>query len=487
MSIYQSAAAFPVYCYDCWWSDQWDALSYGSEYQPGRSFFEQLAPLFARVPRLGIVTASCENADYANYTNYSRNCYLIFGCHEAQDSYYSWRVHHGLQCVDCLQMDQSQYCYECIDCDECYELLFSQDCSCCSNSAFLFDCKNCQSCLFCSGLRNARYCLNNKQCSKEDYEHALGDLSLSSARAVAQAKERFAGFIGGQPRRSLFVLNCENVTGDHLINAKNVRQGFHLKNIHDGAYLESCEDLKDALDSTFCGWPAELNYEGISAGCVNAYNTKFSSTSWSCSDIEYCESCHHSSDLFGCLGLRQQNKYCILNRQYDKAAYLSLRRTIIEDMLRAGEYGEFFPVHLSPFAYNETIANEYFPLDKSQALAQGFRWRDEDPRDHRPATIELPDDLSAVPPEITREVLVCGKCGRNYRIIQQELEFYRKMGVALPRSCFDCRHTLRMMQRAPRQIWSRPCSRCGKEIMSTCAPSRPEIVYCEECYLETIY
>ena len=36
-------------------------------------------------------------------------------------------------------------------------------------------------------------------------------------------------------------------------------------------------------------------------------------------------------------------------------------------MKSTGEWGEFFPHELSPFGYNETVAQEYFPLNEAQA------------------------------------------------------------------------------------------------------------------------
>jgi hypothetical protein len=35
-------------------------------------------------------------------------------------------------------------------------------------------------------------------------------------------------------------------------------------------------------------------------------------------------------------------------------------------MGRIYKYGEFFPSELSPFAYNETTAQEYYPLTKKK-------------------------------------------------------------------------------------------------------------------------
>ena len=44
-------------------------------------------------------------------------------------------------------------------------------------------------------------------------------------------------------------------------------------------------------------------------------------------------------------------------------------------------WGEFFPASLSPFGYNETVANEYFPLTKDQAEKLGCgrmgKWREQ--------------------------------------------------------------------------------------------------------------
>ena len=35
-------APHPIYCQPCWWSDSWDAMSYGREYDFSRGFFGEL-------------------------------------------------------------------------------------------------------------------------------------------------------------------------------------------------------------------------------------------------------------------------------------------------------------------------------------------------------------------------------------------------------------------------------------------------------------
>lgn len=486
ISIYEANRSFPVYCYDCWWSDKWDALKYAQKYNNGRSFFEQLNELFNKVPHIGIVTAHCENSDYANCTNYSKNSYLVFGCHAAEDCYYGWRMHDSFQCVDCLQIDKSKYCYNCIDCDECYSLSSSQDCSHCTDSAFLYDCKGCNDCMFSAGLRNKQYCIFNKQLSQESYAKEKQKFNLGSRKIFLLAREKFKEFLLTYPRRATFIINSENAIGDHMINSKNVDQGFNIKNIYDGAYLESCEDLKDAMDGTFCGWPAELIYECISAG-VNAYNTRFSDTSWSCANIEYCNYCHHSKELFGCIGLHHKNEYCILNKQYSQTEYDEIKKQIIEDMISRKEYGEFFPSELSPFAYNETVANDFYQLSREEALAKGFKWKEPNPKDYQQQSCDIPDNINDVPDTITNEVLACEKCGKNYKIVEQEFKFYKKFNLPIPNNCFNCRHQERMSQRNSRRLWQRKCSKCNADIQTPYSPDRPEKIYCEQCYLKEVY
>ena len=47
-------------------------------------------------------------------------------------------------------------------------------------------------------------------------------------------------------------------------------------------------------------------------------------------------------------------------------------------MRASGEWGEFFPIEISPFGYNETVAQEYFPLSKDDCGEQGWAWREDE-------------------------------------------------------------------------------------------------------------
>jgi Zn ribbon nucleic-acid-binding protein len=182
-----------------------------------------------------------------------------------------------------------------------------------------------------------------------------------------------------------------------------------------------------------------------------------------------------------------RGKYSILNKQYTKEEYEKLVPTIIEHMKQNNEWGEFPASQFSFFGYNETVAQEYFPLTWEQVLAKGWKWKDEDPKEYLPQNFQIPDSINAVLEDVAKEILTCEQCGKNYKIIPEELKFYKKMMLPVPRKCSTCRHMDRLKCRAPSKLWKSICAKCGIHMKSAYAPDRPEIVYCENCYLKAVY
>ena len=211
-------------------------------------------------------------------------------------------------------------------------------------------------------------------------------------------------------------------------------------------------------------------------------------------------------------------------------------RPYIDKKGRVYKYGEFFPPELSLFAYNETIAQEYFPLTKEEAIEQGYSWKDPEPRNYeiQIKNNQIPDHIKDVTDDIINKVIECAhaqgspstgsgqtagavcneQCTEAFKIIPQELAFYRKMSILLPRLCPNCRHYQRIKQRNPLKLWHRQCmcrgaksqvsnsksqtnsnfqyintvqhihgeNSCPNEFETSYAPEREEIVYCESCY-----
>jgi len=191
-------------------------------------------------------------------------------------------------------------------------------------------------------------------------------------------------------------------------------------------------------------------------------------------------------NCFGCVGLKHK-QYCILNVQYTEEGYEVLLPKIIEHMRSTGEWGEFFPITLSNFCYNESLAQDYFPIAEEEATCSAYLWLQPDTKEYQLSSWKIPDDISDVQDGIVGEALACESCKKNYKVIKQELSFYRKKGLPIPRECFECRYAMRRRAKNPRHLFSRPCSKCGQQLESTYAPDRAEMVYCEQCYLATVY
>ena len=187
----------------------------------------------------------------------------------------------------------------------------------------------------------------------------------------------------------------------------------------------------------------------------------------------------------------KKRSYCILNRQYTKDEYERLVPQIIQKMRKDGEWGEFFPPSMSPYGYNETVAAEHFPLAEKDARQRSFSWSNfESPLPDADRLIrgeDLPDSTADIPDDILHWAIECEATKRPFKIIKQELDFYRQRKLPIPRLHPDERHRHRMALRNPRKLWNRTCAKCHKPIATSYAPDRPEIVYCEECYLKEVY
>jgi hypothetical protein len=481
VSLYSPDKEFSVYCYDCWLSD-WSRLQYGFDYDFSRPFFEQFKELFAKVPRINIYQLYNENCDYSNYTGYSRNCYLCYGSMGAEDCYYG-NPYESKNCVDCFLVRESELCYECVDCEKLYSAVACQNCVDCNDIAFCYDCRGCRNCVGCVGLRNKQYCFFNEQLSEKDFKVKKSAHYLASRKNYVHLMSEFSRFLKGFPRKFARNMNSENSTGNYLVGCKDCDVCFDLKRCRDCKYCAQVMDGKDCMDCNYTERP-ELNYEHI--GYCDNNMCRFGNTSGKCYECFYTEFCTSCKNCFGCVGM-QRKEYCILNKQYTKEEYEALLPRIIEHMKSTGEWGEYFPICDSAFTYNETAAQDYYPIDEETARAKGWKWKSDALKDFQAQSCQVADDIREVPHSICEEILACEKTGRNFRVIPQELAFYKRLGLPVPKFCPDERYLARLRKRNPRKLWSRTCMQCNMELYTSYDKSRPEKVFCEDCYLESIY
>ena len=64
ISIYSPEKPFKVYEQNIWWSDQWDPLAYGKNYDFDQTFTENFRALMLKVPRYSVGNKGQQNAEY---------------------------------------------------------------------------------------------------------------------------------------------------------------------------------------------------------------------------------------------------------------------------------------------------------------------------------------------------------------------------------------------------------------------------------------
>lgn len=486
ISMYRPELNLKVYNIQDWWSDKWDGLSYGCDYDFGQSFFSQFMTLNSVVPHaaLNIQYTTVTNSDFVNYSGHLKNCYLIFDSDNCEDCYYSGTITNCRDCVDCMKSNSCELCYQCLDCLSCFNLKYSDNCLKCSESFFLKNCSGCINCFGCVNLRNSNHCYFNEQLTVEEYQRKLKEVNLGNREIVREVWGKLNKLDLKVPHKHLHGIKNDGCTGDYLHNTNATFDSFDCWETDNCRYCYSIPlPAKDLYDVFQWGNNSQLLYESVVVGDGD-YNCKFCDRCYeNCQNVEYSYSCISCKNCFGCAGLKKK-QFCIFNKQYSEKEYQQIKSRIVEKMTADGEYGEFFPARLSPHGYNETDAIFYYPLNKEQALGKGFNWYDRvEKRDNDKNT---PNEIMGVNEEILKQAFNC-VCGRPLKIIAQELKFYQKQNIPLPDQCYICRHIERLQKRNPQHLWLRKCAKCGQEIQTTYAPERPEIVYCKECFIKEVY
>lgn len=512
ISMYSKNKTFPVYCRECFYGDNWDQEISGIELDFSKPFFEQLHKLFEKAPRINLIGVGKVNSDYSNHVTNVKNIYLSFSVGASEDCYFI-----GPQCVNdkncssCSMTRNSEWSYMLIDCENCYKTAFSQNCVNCIDSLFLYDCRNCSDCIGCVNLRNKNHCIFNKQYSKEDYLKIRENLKLDTYDGLNKFKETFVEFQKNFPRKYGVFENTQNCTGNYILNSKNCKESFVTVDSEDVKYGFICNGAKNCMDVSHTYPSSEYSYFTMAA--IESNNIYFSSFIYSnCYEIFYSDNCYSSNNLFGCIGLRNK-QYCIFNKQYTKEEYFELVEKIkkhmddtpyVDKMGRIYKYGEFFPVEFSPFGYNETPLQDYFPLKMEEAVEQGFNWSNIEEKDYIPNILNI--DLYKINNfnfnsdqiiECRHQGNCLDNCIKSFRVIPEELNILKTLDIFIPDTCHNCRNVERIKIRNPLKLWHRTCmckqldhnheGGCQNEFETSYSPDRIEKIYCESCYQKEVY
>lgn len=503
---------------DVWWSDEFDATKYGRDYDFSRPFFDQLRELMLEVPAPVRSVRNMVNSDYSNNANNLKNCYMCFNSSYNEDCLYGVFMGYSKDCMDVLNVGYAESCYEIFSEDKGYKVFFAQggnsnrECYLMQNS---FDCINCFGCV---NLRHKQYYIFNQPYTKEEYFKKLEEFNLGSYESLAKLRKQFREFALQFPNKYIYGEHNFDVIGEDVVNSKNAKycyQGIDLENV---SYSQAAVRTDDSYDLTNWGGEAELVYESVECG-GDIREIKFSyDCSDGCESLEYCVTCHGSENCFGSIGMKKQ-KYCILNKKYSKEDYEALKKKIIAHMDempyidkkgRVYKYGEYLPPEMSAFAANETAILDFTDMDKDKAEGFGLAWRDPRPLEYKitKPSKDLPDHIKDVSDDVLKEIIGCAGCGRAYRIVPKELDFYKRFNLPLPRICHDCRFDERIKYRNFPKWYDRSCEcggaqsdrnnyknvakhfhngeHCPNKFKTAYSPERKEIVYCEKCYVSEV-
>jgi len=504
ISVFSKENNYKVLCSECFWSDKVDPHLSSTTYDKKKSFFDQFDVLLHNAKLLTLYAANNENCEYVNQESDDNNCYLCIGGYGNQDCYHCTYSLASRKCIDCLGITDSENLYECTMCFSCYNCQHLYNCTNCRDCYFCEDCVGCENCFGSINLRYKKYYFFNEQLDKKEYKRKVAEY-LGSREGIVAAKSKFAEHRLDFVFKYSFRFFCdESCDGDILIQCKDVQNTYYSAGAQNTKNSYIINQIKDVLDGLAVGRGELVYYSGSS---ISLFGSAFCSSCYTLRNSYYCFMCYNSNDLFGCVGLNHK-QYCIFNKQYTKQEYEKEVARIISEMRKKSEWGEFFPIGMSPFGYNESMAMEYYPKDRQEIKKIKANWREEDiqkinsniykPKDISQYHIDNNEDAESEIDKCINGILKCEESGRPFRIISRELAQYIERNIQLPRLHPNLRHRDRLGKLCKIKLYHRKCmnegpsfagttdGRCTNEFETTYAPERPEKVYCESCYQKEI-
>lgn len=494
ISMYSPDKPYKVY-YNNDYETKLDTIDYGRDFDFSRSFFEQMKELQLDTPRFhaAVVTETMENADYVNGAHWVTNWYLSFSVTECEDVYYCEWIYHSKNCFDCYHVYSCEMCYDCLESYKLYKSIWCLYCNDCSNLYFCSHCDGCKDCFWCVNLVNKQYCINNKQHTKEEYNNIISWYTFTQDN-ISNFKQKLIELEKKHPVKAARMVNVENSIWDDLINTKNCYNCFGSENDEDMRHCYFINDAKDCMDLLYFWSHLDHSYWSVSVWmssnnlyfCLECYD--------SVNSLYYCDNCsNNTKNCFWCIWLRNK-EYCILNKQHTKEEYELLIPKIVKHIQSTWERWYFFPPSYSTFWYNESLANEHFPIkDKQKAISKWYNRMDKEYNIDIPDGIQmldinsLPKDIEDISEDIIAKAIVCKETGRPFRIIKKEIDYYRKMWIWLPEIHPNQRHKNRFSQVNKKKIYHRNCDKCWVNITTTYSPNSNKIIYCEDCYNKEVY
>src|SRR3989344_5877643 len=241
ISLYSKDKNYIVYCYECWFSDKWDVMSYGSEYDFSRPFFEQFKVLQTEVPRANLYRDNFILSDYCNYGLDFKECYLLFGGKRNERVYFGNQVLDSRDSLDIAFSEKVEFCYENFECARSNRLSFSRYSQDCIESSYLIDCRNCINCFGCVGLVNKQYHIFNQPYTKEKYAEFVNN-NQGSYKNHLENLEKLRELELLLPHRYARIYKSVGSDGNDLAEVRNTHSSFSTRQSENSKYLFFCRN-----------------------------------------------------------------------------------------------------------------------------------------------------------------------------------------------------------------------------------------------------
>ena len=493
ITIYPPGTPFKVYESKIWYSDAWNPTEYAKEHNPAVDFLKQLRELQLAVPRSDLISdPSNVNSDYTNASKNLKDCYVTFEQNGGEQLYYHQCCTNDRNCIDCWALDNSDTCYNCRIGENLFKCFACDRSENCIECHFLWDCRNCDHCFMSSNLRHKKYYFRNEYVGKEEYGRRMSDLRIGNYKVMQDILKEFEELKLNAIRKPDNNKNAINSIGDFIFDSRDAYLCFSTARAENVSYVLGSDGTRDSYD-IFGGTNQERCYELFNVWAGDNSDCKSSMYLDSCREVEFSDTCSNCRNCFGCVGLHNK-EFCILNKQYTETEYWKIVDGIKAAMLTNGNYGEFFPPSMLPFPYRVSYLATYpgyEDYDNAARYGYDMSFIPEPQSDAEGEVIragDLPENIEDVGEDILEKIVLDEKNNKKFRLVKQELDFYRKFNLPLPREHPNARMaSFRRSFPIKMEFFTRVCPKCGIKFTSTYAPNRQEKnIYCEQCYLKEV-
>ncbi len=489
ISVYEPTWMYKVFERDIRFWDSRNGDEYAQEIDRESPFFPQLDTLIKAVPHINLFVTQQENSAYTNGAANVKNCYLCFNCDYMEDCLYTSSATFNKNCIDCLMAYHSQHCYASVNIHTCFDCLRAINCSSCTNCLYIAESTWCTDSFLCTWLVQKKYYILNKKYSKEQYEEKKKE--LLSTYSQEELREKFMELWNKTPRPQRYGNKNENCIWNYINESNNCVSCYESNELDSCKYCYYMHTSSNCMDFDVYGDHSERLYECTMTWGQCSNNSFCRSTRNNSNNNLYSWLLLNCSNCFWCFSLKNKN-YCIFNKQYTKETYESTVARLISHMQSTNERWENLPSTLCPFPYNKTFAGDFFPLNKESVEVMWYTWQEKEypiqlPTKSKKVSAENLPDISDIDESILHKILLCQETKKPYRIIKNELSYYRKKWIQLPKLHPDVRHIHRLSLRMEMNIYIRPQENTSDTMLTVHPPGKWYEVLTQEAYTDTTF